>query len=218
MGPFYCETPAFITGFPAEPINTYSNLIIIAFGLLALFIVHRKSVRTPDLYALGIFLLATGIGSLLWHSLRSSWALALDVLPGIIFLILFVYGWSRRLFGVIQSTLVVLGFFISIGLTSVLVVSFTVTDQLVPFFAGPVLISILFGLWLGALSWKRWGMVTWFVFGGIFSALIAFVFRTIDLSTCSTISFGTHFLWHVFLSFGALLCIHFLLFVDEKSS
>jgi hypothetical protein len=40
------------------------------------------------------------------------------------------------------------------------------------------------------------------VYGGVtlVTALIALFFRTVDLSVCSWIPFGTHFLWHSFLS------------------
>src|SRR3989344_2193807 len=135
MGPHYCETPALLGGFPAEPVNAYSNLVIIAFALVALFLIHRRKGSAPDLYALGIFLLATGIGSFLWHSFRSSWALLFDVLPGIVFLILFVYGWGRRRFGIFSSTLIALAFFLSIGLISAFVAVSTSTENMIPFFA-----------------------------------------------------------------------------------
>ena len=36
-------------------------------------------------------------------------------------------------------------------------------------------------------------------------ALVALTFRTIDLSVCSAIPFGTHFLWHSFLSAAGFL-------------
>ena len=217
MGPHYCETPALLGGFPAEPVNAYSNLVIIAFALVALFLIHRRKGSAPDLYALGIFLLATGIGSFLWHSLRSSWALLFDVLPGIVFLILFVYGWGRRLFGIWQSALIAAGLFVGIGLVSAIIAVSTVAKSMIPFFAGPVLVSIFFGVWLSVFSWKRKGPVTVLALGGIFAAVLAFLFRTLDLYSCEYISFGTHFLWHVFLSLGAFLCIRFLLSADEKS-
>jgi hypothetical protein len=43
--------------------------------------------------------------------------------------------------------------------------------------------------------------------GALASAMLALTFRTIDGSMCGTIPFGTHFLWHVFLSGGAFLGI-----------
>src|SRR6185295_17998186 len=98
--PLYCETPALITRFPAEPINTWSNLFIVAVGIVAWIIVARAPLRGArfGLYLLSFFLIATGAGSLLWHGFRTEAFLVLDVLPGALFLLTFTYLWLRRFY------------------------------------------------------------------------------------------------------------------------
>jgi hypothetical protein len=39
------------------------------------------------------------------------------------------------------------------------------------------------------------------------SAVTALTFRTIDGAVCASVPFGTHFLWHIFLSAAAFLCV-----------
>src|SRR5690348_10226478 len=111
FGPIYCEDAIALASFPVEPVNTVSNAAIVLFGLASLYVTSKRAPRSYDLYALGLLLTATGIGSGLWHGLREPWALAFDVTPGLIFLFAMAFCWARRLWTIVGG-LALLGVFI----------------------------------------------------------------------------------------------------------
>ena len=76
FGPVYCETPSIIDGiFPVEPANAYSSMIIVVWGLLAAALVARQTPRSWPLIAAVVLLITNGVGSTLWHGLRTQWSL-----------------------------------------------------------------------------------------------------------------------------------------------
>ena len=212
IGPIYCETPVGAFLFPAEPVNFYSNAIIVAFGLVALLYALRRRLG-PDVVALAILLTLTGVGSFLWHGYRTPLSLALDVLPGLLFLFLFVYAWARRLMPVAYSvlflgTFLVLAYALSYALMALVPVSGPPV--------GVVAAVVVSAAFLSVLSARRYGSIALVAVLSVAASLSAFGFRTIDLFTCDLIPFGTHFLWHIFLSLGAFLGIVFLVLVDRE--
>jgi hypothetical protein len=211
FGPIYCETPAVLHGFPAEPVNTYSNLIIILLGLVALLLVYRRKPNDSGLWLLASLLALTGVGSLLWHGLRAPWALALDTLPGVLTLFVFVFLWARaalskRIALIITGGLFLLqlltmplffalglargAFFVPLGIELTLLGSYMVwrTRQISP-------AAFPLSVWVLPL------------------AITALTARTVDALgiICPYIPFGTHFLWHGFLSSAAFVGILMLL-------
>jgi hypothetical protein len=205
FGPLYCETPEFYTGaFPVEPWNAISSMVIVLFGLAASYLVIKRQPRRYELYVLCALLITNGVGSVLWHGLRTDWSLPLDFLPALFFLLGVSFLWAWRVTPLWQALAVVGG-----------------------------LIAIQFGLrWLDIpLSFsQRWTiMATALVAMGIFlsyrtytlskeasltgglalaSALTAATFRSLDSAACESIGFGSHFLWHIFLSAAAFLCMY----------
>jgi len=97
FGPLYCETPETITGvFPVEPANAISSGVIVLFGIAALVLVMRREPRAIVLYVACALLMLNGVGSILWHGLRTRWALTLDFMPALIFLLIVAFLWARR--------------------------------------------------------------------------------------------------------------------------
>jgi hypothetical protein len=200
FGPVYCETLSAVPGnYPVEPFNTVSNGVIVLFGLLGLYFVVRRTPRTVDLYILCALLVATGIGSGIWHGMRDGDALFWEVRSGLYFLFAMVFCWARRLWTVPGAALALAGFYFGfaffseygnelLGITGRWV---AITPLVV--MAGALLIAQT------AFRSKEAALM-----GGIAvaCAVVAVTFRTIDLSVCSTIPTGTHFLWHSFLSAG----------------
>ncbi len=208
FGPIYCETPAIISSFPAEPLNTWSNLIIVAFGLAALWIIYRRAPRNVGLWSIGALLLANGVGSFLWHGLRAPWALSLDALPGVLFLLIFIYLWAERLFGH-RKALVVFIVFGLVEAASFMLFVPRLPPGLLFIPAAPAIVAL--GFWFiiktARVSRRAAGSGT----ALLFAALLALNFRSIDLGVCATFPTGTHFLWHIFLSLAAYLGILTLL-------
>ncbi|MGC9953499.1 MAG: ceramidase domain-containing protein [Rhizomicrobium sp.] len=210
-GPIYCET-----GHPwlfvAEPVNTITNAAIIIAAYFAYRIVKKSRVGfSGDLVVL-IFLLAmTGIGSTLWHGLRTMWALQLDWIPAVLFLLVFTALWFRQLFGWVAgiggAVLMYAGAVASVVFTWRHfgdLHSATTNLRFVPGFA----VITLFGLALVIATARKYGGKAATQSVVILSCGVgAAVFRSIDLIVCPYVPIGTHFLWHICLSTASYLGI-----------
>lgn len=204
FGPTYCETPETVTGiFPVEPWNAISSGVIVLFGIASLFLVMRRSPRAIELYVASVLLILNGTGSILWHGLRTRWALNFDVIPALIFVLMVAFLWARR---------VAPGWQVAVaGALLVLVpvaVRFLAPELPMVFRLGSsILVVALLALWLIARSFaiSRQAALTGAL--ALTSAITALTFRSIDPFSCDEVAMGTHFLWHVFLSAAAFLCM-----------
>lgn len=213
FGPQYCETPELITGvFPVEPWNAISSGVIVLFGIAALIQVMRRTPRVIEFYLLCVLLMTNGVGSILWHGLRTRWSLVLDVAPALIFVVFAAIAWARRVMPWWEIAAV------GAGLT-VLAVILRNLDLDLP---GPgrsgamIIVIVVAALWLSARSFgvSRAAALTGVL--ALVSASAALVFRSIDAQACASVPMGSHFLWHVFLSAGAFLCMTTLITLEAK--
>lgn len=205
FGPQYCETPDVITGiFPVEPWNAISSGVIVLFGIASLFLVMRRTPRAYDLYLLCALLIINGTGSILWHGLRTRWSLVLDWLPAVIFVLIVCVLWARRVAPLWQAA--VAG---GALLAAPLAVRYLQLGSPFPMrFGVPIVVIVGVALWLITKSYavSRSAALT----GGIalLSASAALTFRSIDGMTCEMFpGQGLHFLWHIFLSAAAFMCM-----------
>jgi len=213
IGPLYCETPTGPFSFPAEPVNFFTNAAIVIFAILAFWTLRKFQSRAYDAYLLAALLLLTGLGSFLWHGFRTQTALILDVVPGVLFLLVFIYAWARRVWGTYGGAAGLIGFF---GLTYIGTLVSGVVERRGP----PVSVvwaTVFFGILLFVLSLRKYGRFAWLSILSVIVAVIAFIFRTADLYICELIPFGTHFLWHIFLSGAAYIAILFLAAADDSA-
>lgn len=214
FGPVYCETALQWFSFPAEPINFLSNAVIILLGLIGLLYAWRHKAGT-DVWMLAALLTATGVGSALWHGFRTPLSLAVDVVPGLLFLLLFVYVWARRVWGVYGASGYLGAFF-----AGTLFLSW-ITQLVMPFRGPPVGVVITAILGAGYLIYRTRRVSSKVLTLGVATliyALIAYFFRSIDLYTCAYILIGTHFLWHILLSTAAFYGILLILEIDTTKN
>lgn len=211
FGPLYCETPETITGiFPVEPANAISSGVIVLFGIAAMVLVARRSPRAFELYAACALLILNGVGSILWHGLRTRWALTLDVLPAIVFVLMVALVWARRVgpwwqVGAIGGALLI----------APLAVQFLDLGSRWPLrFGAMALVIVALASWLIARSFAVSRLAGLTGAAALLSAVAALTFRSIDAAACESIGMGTHFLWHMFLSGGAFLCLFTILTLD----
>ncbi len=213
FGPVYCETPDVATMFPIEPANTWSSGVIVLYGIAALVLVARRAPRDVSFYTLCALLIVNGVGSILWHGMRTRWTLILDALPALIFVLIVAVLWAQRVAPLWQAiavavVLVVLPLaFLRLGLGFGLLPAFRIITT-------AALVGAV-GVWLvgRTLSVDR---TTALIGGGaLISAVAALTFRIADASACGVIPFGTHFLWHIFLSTAAFLCMLTLVRLKE---
>ncbi|MDE2183384.1 MAG: ceramidase domain-containing protein [Alphaproteobacteria bacterium] len=210
-GPIYCETGHPWLGI-AEPINTITNAAILIAAYYAYRHVRKSQVGfSADLVILLVLLAGVGIGSTLWHGLRTHWALELDWMPGVGFLVVFTALWFRQLFGWWAGIAgAALMYAATVGAVALAWSSFDAMPNVpsgLRFVPGFGVITV-FGLALVAGSMKKYGQAL-----GLRGIVIlacgvaAAAARSIDLIVCPVIPTGTHFLWHLLLSTSAFLGI-----------
>lgn len=205
-GPYYCDTAHMWLGMH-EPVNTITNAAILIAAYLGYRQIKRSGVKfSGDLILLLILLTGVGIGSTLWHGLRTSWALTLDWIPGVLYLLVLTVLWIRQLYGWVAGL---------VGMAAMLAISMAGVRYLGDSFAAitPNLRFAPFYLTVTALgaamvagAWRKFGRSTAML--GVAAVLFgigAAVARSIDLVMCPIVPFGTHFLWHIGLSTAAYL-------------
>lgn len=197
FGPVYCETPDTVTGFPAEPFNTVSNIAVV-LGLVAFTVAWRRGSRAWDIYLLCAFLFAVGVGSTLWHGLRLPWTLALDALPGVLFFLAFALFWARRLYSWGGAAL-----FFVVFVAAAFGAMYLGRRIGVPFFLPLAPVVIVFSAWLMVKTARVSRPAMWRAALAVVLAMIALTCRSIDQWACAFMPFGTHFLWHIFLASAA---------------
>jgi len=215
VGPQYCETPDVFGAFPIEPANAVSSGVIVLWGIAALLLVMRRAPAAWLLYLACAFLIVNGVGSILWHGLRTGWSLTLDFLPAFFFVGLVAILWARRVAPPWHAAGILLVLFGS---------------QLIPWVGRwlgldipgigwmytRLLIIPLCAVWLIALTipHSRGAAMTGAAALGF--ALLALFMRSYDAWACDNIGFGSHFLWHVFLSTAAYLAMRVLVVLEPS--
>jgi Alkaline phytoceramidase (aPHC). len=213
IGPIYCDT--FIAGTVEphmwlgmhEPVNTITNAAILIAAWLAYRHIKRSGVGfSGGLITLLVLLVGVGVGSALWHGLRTYWALQLDWIPGVLYLLVLTVLWIRQLYGWVAGVLGMLAMLLlataGVRYFGGSLAAISPNLRFVPMFATVTLTGII----MVSGSWVKYGRQTGLLGLAIIAAgLSAAVARSIDLLVCPYIPFGTHFLWHIGLSTAACL-------------
>ncbi len=185
----YCERVG--PGLSAEPVNTVTNL---AFFVAAF--AHAKAARDRQSLQLDIGLLvslmiAIGAGSSLFHGFATVWARYLDELPILLFQLVFLWLYGRRIMRLPRWVVasMVAAFFGVIYLAS----------QLPPLLNGSLAYAPAFVvlILLGAFHMFNAEQEPWMLLlaAGVFH--VSLIFRTFDNAVCDQFPLGTHFLWHL---------------------
>ena len=184
----YCERTDLT--YWSEPINALTN---IAF-LVAAVIMWRRCEGLWQGRFLSATLFAIGIGSWLFHTHATVWAVTLDVLPIMVFGLFYIYLANRDFWG--------LGHWISAG-GAALFVPFsalvTKVASAMPFFA------ISSGYWAfpvailsyGLLLLSRDRMLGRGLVIGAMILCVSLTFRSLDAALCPSFALGTHFMWNI---------------------
>ena len=186
----YCER--LDPGFWAEPVNALTNA---AFLIAALVMATRlRGARLPLANALVVILAVIGMGSFLFHTFATRWAGVADVLPILVYILVYIYTANRAYWG--------LRVLPALGLTALF---FPYAAVMVPVFtwagvgggsAGYAPVPLLILIYAALLRHKLPQVARGLAIGaGIL--VLSLTFRTIDMPVCSGFPLGTHFLWHV---------------------
>ncbi|EYD72709.1 hypothetical protein [Limimaricola hongkongensis] len=184
----YCERLG--PGLGAEPLNLVTNA---AFVIAAIWCWRRaRGLWLPR--ALSVILFAIGVGSGLFHSVATFWAMLADVIPIGIFILAYVFA-ANRVFWHWPVWAAALGAATFVPWAILLTPVFAT----LPFFAVsafywpvPLLIAIY-----AALLWRRWPMVGRGMAAGAALLCVSLAFRSVDETACAALPIGTHFAWHM---------------------
>lgn len=210
-GPWYAETHI-TDNLIVEPWNAFSSLAIAAPAVYFLWKIRKNPTQYGFLLACIPFLFLNGLGSTLFHGLRTSRTfLLMDFMPAIVLtLMITVYFWAKALpkwwMGIV-------------AVTPVFLMRFGVID----FFPGQrginasyTISGIAFLLPLFLILRKYDFKKSFNIIGGTICFILAIYFRQIDKQAVDVIPFGTHFLWHIFSGIGAFLLADYLYFLRNE--
>lgn len=186
----YCER----TGpqYWSEPVNALTNL---AF-LLAAVIVARR-LRGPGMgmgRAMAATLFVIGIGSWLFHTHANGLTGLMDVLPILVFILLYVFAATRDFLGARPwvAGLATLAFLPYAALTQPLFAQIPGIGSSAAYAPVPVLILA----YAAALARHAPAVSRGLAVGGGL-LILSLIFRSLDQPVCAALPLGTHFLWHV---------------------
>jgi len=210
-GPWYAETHI-TDNFIVEPWNALSSLVIAAPAFYFLWKVRKNPRQYVFLLSAIPFLILNGLGSTLFHGLRSSRIfLIMDFMPALILtLMITVYFWAKALpkwwMGFIAVAPVFLMRFGVIDLwpgQGGINASYTVS--------GIAFLAPLF-LFMRKYNYEKAINI---ILGTVFF-IAAIWFRQVDHEYTNIFPWGTHFLWHICSGVGAYFLADYLYFMRNK--
>jgi hypothetical protein len=201
----YCERIG--PGLWAEPVNALTNAaFFLAFWLLWRS-ARRSGLLTAPIALMLTLVLGIGIGSALFHTFATPWARVLDELPTLLFQLLFVWLYARRVMGLrpLAAGAILLAFFAA-----------ALYGRQFPQLLNGSLIYAPAVILLCALggyhfATHRPARARLAAAAGVLAAAVGL--RTLDASVCDRFALGTHFLWHLLVATVVYLCVSALLAV-----
>ena len=183
----YCERLG--PGLLAEPLNAITNgaFLVAAWRLASLARSRGQSDR--GMLALAALALAIGIGSSLFHTFATGWALAADVLPILLFQLLFLLLYLRRRAG------------LALAPAAGLCLAFLLACLAGRGFPGVLNGSLAYAPTLAVLALLAWHQrrtqQSGLLLGatGLFS--LSLLLRSLDNALCPIWPIGTHLFWHL---------------------
>jgi len=195
----YCERVA--PGLLGEPLNTTSNAaFFIAAWLLWRFAGKNlfPSARARLLIAM---IAVIGVGSTLFHLFASEETRSLDLLPILVFELLFLWFYARMVMRMAAPVAAVLAALLLALSLYGRAHAESLNGSLV---YAPALL-VLLGLAMYHFNMRLNGRFDLVLAFGLFLASLGF--RTIDLAVCQWTRVGTHFMWHILNAAVLYLCV-----------
>jgi hypothetical protein len=199
----YCERTG--PGLLAEPLNALSNGSFLIAAGAAWALARRSGGLSAGLWVLLALVASVGIGSGVWHTLATPWAMILDVVPIALFLVWTLWLYARTVLRMsLPLALASMAAFLGIsasaqGFEEILNGSIAYAPALI----------VLLGL--GAYHARQATAGRYALLLAASAYAIALVFRVLDPAVCSAFPIGTHFLWHSFTGLAAYLAMRSLI-------
>ena len=162
--------------------------------IVAAIVVWPKAREASLGPALCVVLAMIGIGSGLFHTFATPWAAAVDVAPILGFVLIYLYGVFREIFGrpAWQAWLGVIGFFPYAVVARAGFTQFAFLGSSASYMPIPLGLLII-----AAFLCNRAPETAKAIVIGVLILLVSITFRILDEPLCANLPIGTHFLWHV---------------------
>lgn len=206
----YCER--IDTTFWAEPLNTITNLAFIIAAIGAVYIHRKEGLNNRVFIFLASMVGLIGIGSFLFHTLANTWSSLADTIPiwsFVVFYVLFVIRIIFKASWFKTARIMIIVFFLAylgFNLANSEDRGETILNGSLQY--APALFFMLvftLTLYLKKRSLYKYAAIALGVF------FLSLTFRTIDMCLCESLTFGTHFMWHILngtMLFFLLLTMH----------
>ncbi|NBB97990.1 MAG: hypothetical protein GVY34_07435 [Alphaproteobacteria bacterium] len=181
----YCERSDF--SYWSEPVNAVTNVAFV----LAAAMVWPRTKGLPLAQGMAIVLAAIGVGSFLWHTHATGWASLADVVPILLFILLYLFAATRDFLGIAPpwAGAVTLAFFpYAAGFAWLFGGVLPGGNAL---YASVAVLIAAYGLWL----WR--GPTGQGLVSGAVILAVSLGFRMADDAVCAKFPIGTHFMWHI---------------------
>ncbi|MGL4414124.1 hypothetical protein [Roseinatronobacter monicus] len=183
----YCERTDF--SYWSEPVNAVTN----AAFLIAAALVWRQTAGLPLARAMAVVLAVIGVGSFLWHTHATQWAGLADVLPILVFILLYLFAATRDYLHwswPVALGVTLLFFPYAAGFAWIMGRVAPGLGANALYLSVAVLIAA-YGLWLQDRDTGKGLLI------GAGMLVVSLGFRMADDAVCAVFSVGTHFMWHL---------------------
>lgn len=185
----YCERVD--PGLWAEPLNAVTNLAFPVAALFAWRLAKSRNMLWPGMRLLLALMFAIGLGSFLFHTQATRWAMAADVIPILLFQLAYLWIYSRRA--------IRLGRWGATAAVGGLLALMLASAPLIGYLNGspvylPALLTLLV---LGVVDHGRPNTACTLLLTASALFAVSLGLRSIDLLACEHVAYGTHFGWHL---------------------
>jgi len=185
----YCERTS--PAFWAEPVNALTNVLFLVSAWFVWRHAKKLGADSVGVRLLLVLMCAIGIGSFLFHTFATTWARWVDVLPILLFQLLYAWIYFREVAKVRfpYALAIVVGYCVA-----------AFFGRRFPHVLNESLIyapALVFLLVLGVYHAATRRMERYVVLGAMGVFVVALTCRTVDNAVCPCFPLGTHFMWHV---------------------
>ncbi|MDE1462253.1 ceramidase domain-containing protein [Spartinivicinus poritis] len=197
----YCERLG--PGLLAEPINALSNIAFFIAAWASWQAIKPLRVIHYEGYLLIGLIIMIGMGSTLFHTFATAWAMQADVIPILLFQLCFVWFYSLKVMRLHYSK--------SVAIVIVLFVASHFSRQYPNLLNGSLMYApTLFVIAvLAAFHFHQKKNNPQILIWATAVFMTSLFFRTIDNAICPYLVIGSHFLWH--------LCNGWLIYLTMKA-
>jgi len=199
----YCERVG--PGLLAEPLNAVTNASFLLAAWAAWVLAERGGSLSPRVRVLVALAASVGVGSILWHTLATPWALVLDTVPILFFIVWYVWLYTRDVLE-LRPRSAVASLAVFLAATFVALRYSHVLHGALVYTPGLLVVVVLGGVHAREARPERFTLLA---AAGVYAA--ALFFRTIDQEVCPALPIGTHFLWHSLIGLVTYLAMRCLI-------